>query len=199
MSVVCYCSNSGFIERHSELLHVSDMDALEKSLLDDTTGVLIVDVAMIKTKEDAFFEYIKNAFEDINIFCLSSSPHFTEGSHLLTYGIKGYGNLHMAKIHMDDAIAVIKNSEVWLYPEFLQQMIKSFTKSTISSTSIDTEKLETLSAREQEIASLVKQGFSNHEIAEMTGITQRTVKAHVSSIYSKLHVRDRISLVIKLR
>jgi len=198
MSIVCYCSNIGFIKRHFELLHVSDKDALEKSLLDDTMSVLIVDIGIIKKQEEIFFEYIKNTFPDINIFCLSSCPNFAEGSHLLTFGVKGYGNLHMAKIHMNDAINVIKSGEVWLYPEFLQQMIKSFTKSTISLTHIDTEKFETLSAREQEIANLVKQGFSNKEIAELTNITERTVKAHISAIFNKLHVRDRISLVLKL-
>lgn len=54
-----------------------------------------------------------------------------------------------------------------------------------------------LTEREQEILRLVANGFSNREIAEALHLAEGTVKNHVSSILSKLGVRDRTRAVLK--
>jgi NarL family two-component system response regulator LiaR len=53
------------------------------------------------------------------------------------------------------------------------------------------ESPEKLSERETEVLRLVASGFSNKKIARELGITERTVKAHVGSILSKLHLESR--------
>lgn len=58
--------------------------------------------------------------------------------------------------------------------------------------------LEMLTNREREVASLVMEGASNADIAEEMGITQRTVKAHLSHIFPKFNVRNRVNLATKL-
>jgi two-component system, NarL family, response regulator LiaR len=50
---------------------------------------------------------------------------------------------------------------------------------------------EKLSERETEVLRLVASGFANKRIARELGITERTVKAHVGSILSKLHLESR--------
>jgi DNA-binding NarL/FixJ family response regulator len=50
---------------------------------------------------------------------------------------------------------------------------------------------EKLSERETEVLRLVASGFANKKIARELGITERTVKAHVGSILSKLHLESR--------
>ena len=50
---------------------------------------------------------------------------------------------------------------------------------------------ENLSVREQEVLDLIAKGKSNNEIARHLLITPRTVKHHVSSILSKLNVKNR--------
>jgi len=101
----------------------------------------------------------------------------------------------MPKIKLKNALHVIYKGNIWLYPEFLQMMITSFSKNLQE---VNQEELNNLSSREQEIASLVKKGLTNKEIATHSNITERTVKAHLSSIYEKLNIKDRVALVIKL-
>lgn len=144
---------------------------------------------------------IKNlisANENIKILILSNEPTFQNGKDILALGVKGYANSHMQKIHFKDAINTIKNDQVWLYPEFIQQMIAEIT--SISSADInDSHWYESLSDREKEIAGLIKKGYSNKDISELSKITLRTVKAHTTAIYNKAGVKDRIGLVLLMQ
>ncbi|MBA2681603.1 MAG: response regulator transcription factor [Ktedonobacteraceae bacterium] len=58
---------------------------------------------------------------------------------------------------------------------------------------------EHLTEREREILALVTQGASNRQIAENLYLTEGTVKNHMSSILSKLGVRDRTQAVLKAK
>ena len=53
-----------------------------------------------------------------------------------------------------------------------------------------------LSPREQEILDWVIKGLTNAEIAQNTGITVDTVKAHLKSIYKKLNVKNRVQALL---
>ena len=54
--------------------------------------------------------------------------------------------------------------------------------------------LEVLSQRERQVAEAASRGSTNKEIARTMGITERTVKAHLSAAFDKLGVRDRMQL-----
>ena len=59
--------------------------------------------------------------------------------------------------------------------------------------------LTQLTARELSVAEMVASGSNNREIASDLEITERTVKAHLTAIFEKLGVRDRVQLAIKVR
>lgn len=54
-----------------------------------------------------------------------------------------------------------------------------------------------LSPREQQVVQLIVRGFSNLEIASRLGITEATVKAHLTHIFQKLALRGRGQLVAR--
>jgi len=191
MKIVCFSKNYEFLNRYKECLHVKSEEELEE--LEEFT--LLLDLETIKDKEKYFFEYIKLLPTCKAIFALTSAPNFQEGTHLLSLGVKGYGNIKMPKIKLKNALHVIHKGNIWLYPEFLQMMITSYSKNLHE---VNQKELDLLSNREQEIANLVKKGLSNKEIATHSKISERTVKAHLSSIYEKLNIKDRVALVIKL-
>jgi DNA-binding NarL/FixJ family response regulator len=56
-----------------------------------------------------------------------------------------------------------------------------------------------LTDREREILALMAQGESNARIAELLGLSPKTVKNHISSIFNKLQVADRIQAVLRAR
>jgi DNA-binding NarL/FixJ family response regulator len=61
----------------------------------------------------------------------------------------------------------------------------------------DDRPLDALSTRELEVLRLMAAGFSNREIGDVLAMVEGTVKNHVSSILSKLGVRDRTRAVLK--
>jgi DNA-binding NarL/FixJ family response regulator len=56
--------------------------------------------------------------------------------------------------------------------------------------------VESLTAREHQMAEAIARGLSNRQIAEEFGISTETVKRHLASIYSKLSLPGRVALAI---
>ena len=59
--------------------------------------------------------------------------------------------------------------------------------------------LDDLTKRERQVAQAVADGLSNREIAERLSISERTVKARLTSVFQKVDVRDRVQLALLLR
>jgi DNA-binding NarL/FixJ family response regulator len=53
-----------------------------------------------------------------------------------------------------------------------------------------------LSSREMEVVRCVSMGLRNKEVADKLGVSEATVKNHLTSIYSKLGVSDRLELIL---
>ncbi len=159
------------------------------------TGVdnLFSDTIVISDPDSA--KEILTQRNDLNLLVLSDNPNFEEGSKLLVMGIKGYGNSFMFKLHFDQAISMIQSGNVWLSPSFVQEMITQIKSDKMDYHAI----LEKLTEREREIALHVSDGMSNKEIAIALDITERTVKQHMSHIFEKLNVSDRLSLALLLK
>ena len=138
-----------------------------------------------------------SAVEGIKILILSHEPKFNEGREFLHLGAKGYANARMLEVHFQDALEAIERGEVWLYPEFIQNMIWLMTKDSVLSKTSDV--FESLTSKEKEICELVYKGFTNQDISENMGISIRTVKAHMSSIFEKVGVKDRVNLVLLIQ
>lgn len=191
MQIICFSKNKKLKELYEDFLHVNSEDEIEKY----ENHLLLFDVDIVQNELEAFVSFYKNSVTCKYIFALSSKPNFLEGTQLLSFGVHGYGNLYMQPTHMLEALESIKKGEIWLYPHFVQQMIKSFAhKASLE----NTDMLQLLSPKEKDVANLVKEGLSNKDIANRLEITERTVKSHLTSIFEKLHVKDRLALALKL-
>ena len=77
-----------------------------------------------------------------------------------------------------------------------RQILDSYARAKEKAASNSGEILESLTKRECEIANLVAQGQSNLEVAANLDIAERTVKAHLSSIYEKTKTGSRLNLAL---
>jgi two-component system, NarL family, nitrate/nitrite response regulator NarL len=95
------------------------------------------------------------------------------------------------------AIAKVHAGEVWLDRTLLASVLGEITRSG-KAQPVDPEvlKMATLTPREREVIALVGQGYKNRQVANRLCIAEATVRHHLTSIFAKLGVADRLELVI---
>ncbi|MGB5276098.1 MAG: response regulator transcription factor [Gammaproteobacteria bacterium] len=119
-----------------------------------------------------------------------------EIENMLAYteaGVHGYFNAYMAAPHYNQMIRLLVNGQSWFPPVLLSQAF-NLARAKITNVS----HLEKLTEREREIALAVAEGKNNKLIADQCNITERTVKSHLTHIFKKLDIKDRVSLVVYL-
>lgn len=93
------------------------------------------------------------------------------------------------------AVRVIASGDALLSPRVTKRLLERFA-SVRPAANNHVLRLNDLTDREREILVLVGQGLSNSEIAAQLFLAEQTVKSHVSRIFTKLHLRDRVQAVI---
>lgn len=111
-------------------------------------------------------------------------------------GIHGYFNAYMVRAHYRQMLRLLSESMSWFPPTLLTETF-DLARSAIQ-TIPDDNPLINLTKRERDVALAVMQGNSNKEVAELHKIAERTVKAHLTQVFKKLQVKDRVALVIYL-
>jgi NarL family two-component system response regulator LiaR len=89
------------------------------------------------------------------------------------------------------AIAQVSRGEPSLHPSIAAKVLQELRRSTEK-----TPLPNALTAREVEVLRLVAKGLSNREIAAQLTTTEATIKTHVSSILSKLHLANRVQAAL---
>jgi DNA-binding NarL/FixJ family response regulator len=92
------------------------------------------------------------------------------------------------------AIMKVYEGEVWIERTMMGSMIQEFNKPALPDPEVT--KIETLTDREREVIALVGEGLKNKQVGERLFISETTVTHHLSSVFSKLEVSDRLELII---
>ena len=95
------------------------------------------------------------------------------------------------------AIERVSTGEVWLDPRLTASLLSDFTRpNRPAKPDPEAEKISALSKREREVVELIGKGLKNKEMAERLFISEITVRHHLTSIFEKLGVSDRIELML---
>jgi len=95
------------------------------------------------------------------------------------------------------AVRQVYQGQVQLHPKVARSLMMAIAEDeSASADQVAIPALNELTERELEVLLLITEGLSNHKIAEELVISEKTVKSHVSSILSKLHLEDRTQAAI---
>lgn len=131
------------------------------------------------------------------IVVISPTPRQEAALAALAAGARGYCHALATPEMLRDVAAAVSHGGLWVGPELMSRLIHSL-PSPANPASREAD-LAPLTERERETAQHVAQGLSNKEIARKLDITERTVKAHLSAIFAKLGLRDRLQLALRFK
>ena len=128
----------------------------------------------------------------------SSNPGDEEGIAALDAGCAAYCHAFSDLTTLRRIQQVVRAGNVWIGKKLMDRLLKNTATlgSKVTAKSIAWQ--SHLTSREIEVAELAANGASNTSIASQCNITERTVKAHLSAVFEKLHVKDRLQLALKV-
>ncbi len=144
------------------------------------------------------FVQLRKAIPSGRFFLLSDQPNEEEGLSFLKAGIAGYGNTYISPARLSEAVRIISGGGVWLGQQLIQRLIldAAAARAPKQEAPAVTRKLADLTRMERIVAEQVAVGRTNLEIAADLGITERTVKAHLTSAYEKTKTGNRLGLAL---
>ena len=154
-------------------------------------------------KEITVIADIKAASPTARILILGPGRPIEGQIAVLKQGARGYFDNHLPIDKLVFALQGVLHGEVWVERHVISSLIDELTQVTVPVTPSISEKqqqaLNSLTPKEVEVATLVSHGATNKMIAHKLEITERTVKAHLTMIFQKMSISDRLSLAIFFR
>jgi two-component system, NarL family, nitrate/nitrite response regulator NarL len=200
MAILLSSANRVVIKRWSDLLASYPLEqAFTQEELKSRCAAKPFDLVLLHRPlvDLASFAALRKAAPSTRIFLLSDQPNEEEGFDFLKIGIAGYGNTYISPARLTEAIRIMSGGGVWLGQQVIQKLISEVAARTKTQAGPDAaQKLAELTRRERKVAEMVAWGRTNLEIAADLKITERTVKAHLTSVYDKTKSGNRLNLAL---
>ena len=197
MTTYIYSKSDAFKEHLKEVVGESIVFRTDLGTLKaNDTGTILIHSASYTdlTIQDALRTHIASSC----VFAVADDlPDIGKMLRYTHLGIKGYCNAYMVRQHYEQLFSMLNAGQSWYPPELLSQAL-SLAHSSVRPEEID-DQLNELTLRQKEIALSIAEGKSNKIVAEDCGIAEQTVKSHLTQIYTKLNVADRLGLVIYIK
>lgn len=139
-----------------------------------------------------------SATPETRILVLTGVRDTQERRRAFHLGAVGLVEKESAAEVLHKAIWKVHSGEVWLDRATTASVFMEMTTRSVEARTMDPEaaKIATLSARERQVIALIGEGLSNKVIAQRLGISETTVRHHLTSVFAKLDVGDRLALLV---
>jgi DNA-binding NarL/FixJ family response regulator len=171
--------------------------------------IILMDIRMPGMDGVEAVRIIKPLHSEIKIIMLSTYHEDALVRSALLAGASGYLLKDISPTELIAAIRALKNGIMQISPEIVQSLVQDLVterygagdkrkpllkkNSPVVETPLDN--LDELTHREREIFTLIAMGYDNDQIAEKLKLAVQTVRNQVSTIYSKLGVKDRFEII----
>lgn len=163
-------------------------------LADLTTGQLVWIVSGITNWQKLTRHYSQQGYK---VIVLTRQSNLDELRDALIHGARGYLDALSSIQILQQAETAVINGAMWLPTALISNLVGIIATAVENQT--QPADLSILTERERAVTELVIRGESNKTVANQLKITDRTVKAHLASVFKKLDVQDRMQLMLKVR
>jgi DNA-binding NarL/FixJ family response regulator len=163
--------------------------ALAQEMLPD---IVLMDIKMGDWDGVTATRRIRNSVPSTRVIVLTNHDQDELVFSSIRAGASGYLLKEVTGSQLTNAIRTVADGFSLIYPSVAKRVLDEFGRLRGGDRAAgDDEGYSDLTAREREVLKLVASGRANKEIAATLGISERTVKTHISNIFSKLELTDR--------
>jgi NarL family two-component system response regulator LiaR len=155
--------------------------------------IVLMDLVMPRLDGISATRKIKALGSSVKVIALTSFAEDDKVFPAIQAGASSYLLKDVSPDELVEAILAAHRGEARLHPEIVRKLMEQVAQQASQPRQ---NVPDDLTARELEVVRLVAQGNSNHEIAQVLVISEKTVKTHISNILGKLHLDDRTQLAI---
>ena len=155
--------------------------------------LLLLDLHLQNEKGLDLLPTLTEKYPDLKVLVLTASIDQEDRVNSIKLGARGVVLKYAAAENLIKSIRKVAEGEMWVDHETTKKLFEELAdKRGLKSES----PLDLLTDREREVTALVGEGMRNKEIAERLFISERTVKTHISNIFQKLDLSDRLELAL---
>lgn len=181
-------------------LLITKLDPLWDDVVRIKPEVLLLDFGLPGLNNIYGISNLRRLCTETKIIVLGSA--ISEGMEweLLQAGVRGCCRNDITPLVLNQIVTAVQQGELWIRRTLTCRLIDELGKTTSKNKAYRASLglLNKLTQREFDIAMCVGNGQSNKQIAQSCAITERTVKAHLTEVYLKLGVSDRLNLALAL-
>ena len=156
--------------------------------------VVVMDVAMPKLSGIEATKQIKAVLPTTRVLVLTGYDYDEYIFSMLEAGAAGYLLKSVSGDELISAVRAVYAGEPMIHPTVLRKLMARF--KTPAAEPAPVQPLPPLSEREMEVLKVAAQGMSNKDIGGTLFISERTVQAHMRSIFNKLGVGSRSEAIL---
>src|SRR5215470_20011784 len=177
------------------LLSANDRFAIKESsdveaAVAERPDVILFDVDFHKGDPVEAIKHMREASPGTKICILSIHPQQDLLARSLLFGVEGYVVKDIAMEDLTRALLTIHEGNVYVDPSLAGNMLRRLNNHRLRNDPSE------LSERETEVIRLIALGLSNRQISSKLYLSEKTVKNHISRIFSKINVTARTQAAI---
>lgn len=175
-----------------EEAHISPMpfDSVVKPSSGVTGPVFIFDNCCLVPPLGECLRQLRRCYPDGKFLVIDSQQTDVDIIRMLALGVHGVIKHDQVVGMLRKAVRAVCEGRIWVEDETLQRYVKC-TAARGRPTGND---LDVPTLRESQVLELAKERFTNKEMGQMLGVQESTIKFHLSNIYSKLQIDNRLQL-----
>jgi DNA-binding NarL/FixJ family response regulator len=138
---------------------------------------------------------LRAAAKGARVIVLTGIRNPAEHQQAVRLGATGMVLKEQAVDTLVKAIECVHAGETWLDPALVANVLAERSRARGEDAASDAPRIAALTEREREVIALIGEGLKNRQIGERLSISETTVVHHLTSIFAKLGVANRLELV----